>query len=51
MTLHKQGHTNPNYYRITKFLNDYTVAYEENGYSTEEINQNKLNIKGRVDRE
>jgi len=35
--LHKNGEEIPNYYRVRKFLNDYTPAFETHKISEEEF--------------
>lgn len=50
LTLHKDGHKNSEYYRVSKYLNDYSAAYKAHGYSDDEINKYDVNIKGRYNR-
>lgn len=35
--LHKEGEFNPSYYRIGKFLNDYSTAYKNNKINEDEL--------------
>ena len=44
MSLHPKGHQDPEYYRIQKFLVDYSTIFRARGWSEEEINKNAANI-------
>ena len=48
--LQLEGDKNESYYRISKFLNDYTPLFKNKGMTDEEIEKQKMNIKGRFDR-
>ena len=48
--LHKKGEDYPNYYRVRKFLNDYSPAFKAHNTSSEEFKKYELNIKGRFNR-
>lgn len=50
VVLHKKGEENPNYYRLKKYLNDYTPAFQAHGVSDAEIKKYELNIKGRFNK-
>lgn len=50
LELHKEGHTNSEYYRVSKYLNDYSAAYKAHGYTDEEIKKHGVNITGRYNR-
>jgi len=50
VTLHKQGENNPEYYRISKFLNDYSGVWERGEFTDEEKKKYELNFKGRFNR-
>ena len=47
LQIHPKGNSNESYYRVNKYLNDYSHLYKAHGFSHEFINQHKLNIKGR----
>jgi len=47
VSLHPEGDRDIEYYRIARFLNDYTPAFKEHGWSDDDITKKKLNIKGR----
>ena len=50
LSLHPQGDRNIEYYRIGKYLADYSQVYAAQGWSEEDIKKNKLNICGRYSR-
>ena len=44
LSLHPKGDMNPEYYRISKYLADYTSVFQANGYSPEAIEEDLHNI-------
>lgn len=36
MQLHREGENEPSYYRIAKFINDYSALMDAHGFSEEE---------------
>ena len=50
MAYHPTGDSNLEYYRIAKYLADYSAAYLANGWSQQDIDKYGLNIKGRFNR-
>lgn len=49
LQLHLNGDQNSGYYRVSKFMTDYSTIYRSSGLSDYEIDSN-LNIIGRFDR-
>ena len=48
VSLHQQGPQNPVYYRVAKYLNDYSPAFEAHGVPKDVLES--INIKGRFNR-
>ena len=50
LKIHPKGHLSESYYRIGKYLNDYSLLYEKHGAPEDFIKKHSLNIKGRYNR-
>ena len=48
--LHLEDYKRENYFRVSKFLNDYTPAFKHHGMSEEEIKKYSLQIGGRYNK-
>jgi hypothetical protein len=51
LSLHQEGPQNAGYYRVSKFLNDYSELYLSKGFTQEQIDAQALNLKGRYNQQ
>jgi|TARA_B110000285_G_scaffold211844_1_gene254898 hypothetical protein len=51
LSLHQEGPLNASYYRVSKFINDYSDLYLNRGFTQEQIDAQSLNLKGRYNQQ
>jgi len=51
LSLHQEGPLNASYYRVSKFINDYSDLYLNRGFTQDQIDAQSLNLKGRFNKQ